>query len=197
MELKYRNFDHSQEGFFKALNLDKDIVLRCRERIFFSHFANSLQLMELFDNRDEAPKEFTTITGDLQRVLSLITNPLEYEVTLLHFMGYEKMAMAAFSHYKFENSSEVSTEDKLKLQFLKLLHKLKEAHDKQEEEKGEHSMDEPSDENAIEHDAMINRIDLVKKANYNFNKYMELLGHPIKQDHSDVDNLLGNLGMFE
>jgi len=118
MILKTRNFFHEEEHINRALGVDDDTMIKCRERIFFCHFANTLQSIDLFNNVDLAPRELTTVTGDLKRCLEMISNEVEYEITLLHFMSYHRLAQEAFAHWKFENDPENSKEDKLKLEII-------------------------------------------------------------------------------
>jgi hypothetical protein len=185
MILKSKQFNHAEESFHSAMNIDKHTVIMCRERIFFTHFANTLQSLELFSDRDDAPKEMTTVTGDLQRTLNMISDPVEYELTLLHFMAYHRMATAAFGMWRFQNDPENSKEDKLKLELLKLVTRLKDIKDQEEEE------DNPED---INPETVSQRIDLVKKSNFDFNKYMDLVGHPVRSsNHPDVDDILRGL----
>lgn len=195
MILKNRTFDHSQEGFHGAMGIPKDTIIACRERIFFIHFANTLQSLELFNDRADAPRELTTVTGDLQRTLKMISDPLEYELTLIHFMTFHRLAQEAFAHWKFQNGSDVSSEDKLKLQLLNLLKKLKAASDKDEEDDDDITSPADNAHNDINIDSVMERIDVVKKSQYNFPKYMELLGFQYNQDFPDVDKIIN--GLFE
>lgn len=189
MILKTKTFDHTEEGFHSAMGVDKDTVVLCRERIFFNHFANTLQSIELFGDRENAPREMTTMTGDLKRTLEMITDPLEYEVTLIHFISFHRMATEAFAHWKFINDSDTSAEDKLKLELLHLVKKLKDASSDDEDDD-----DKENPHNNINVDTVMKRVDLVKKSKYDFSKYMELVGHPIKvKNHTDVDDMLRGL----
>jgi hypothetical protein len=189
MILKSKQFNHAEESFHTALNIDKHTVIMCRERIFFTHFANTLQSLELFSDRDDAPKEMTTVTGDLQRTLSMISDPVEYELTLLHFMNYHRMATGAFSMWRFQNDPANSKEDKLKLELLKLVTRLKDLKDQEdEEEEINNNLEELTPETVSQ------RVDLVKKSNFDFNKYMDLVGHPVRSsNHRDVDDILKGL----
>lgn len=194
MILQNRQLNHAEDGFHSALGVSKDTVILCRERIFFSHFTSSLQSFELFEDRDDAPKELTTVTGDLQRTLNMITDPLEYEITLLHFMSYHSMAQKAFAIWKFQNDPSNSVEQKLKLELVKIMSKIKDMKD-QEDEEDEQESKADDDGDPINLDTVQNRIELVKKSRYNFSKYMELLGHPLKQNFGDVDKMIN--GLFE
>jgi hypothetical protein len=187
MILKTRNFFHEEEHINRALGVDDDTMIKCRERIFFCHFANTLQSIDLFNNVDLAPRELTTVTGDLKRCLEMISNEVEYEITLLHFMSYHRLAQEAFAHWKFENDPENSKEDKLKLEIFKMLKKIKDAREKEDDP-------DSNDLNSDLHDTddIVKRIDKVKKSNYNFQKYMEAMGYKLKS-HNDVDDMLNNL----
>lgn len=192
MILQGKNYDHSQEGFHSALGVDKNTVILCRERILFCHFANTLQSLELFGDRDDAPRELTTVTGDLQRTLKMITDPLEYELTLLHFMSFHRLAQEAIGMWKFNNDPENSTEDKLKLELLKLVSRLKDMHEKDKDNDDVDDTDMKIN-NDINLDSVMKRIDLVKKSNHNFSRYMELLGHPINKNYDDIDKMINGL----
>lgn len=189
MVLKTKNFLHSEEKINRALGVSDDTMILCRERIFFCHFSNTLQSIELFNERDDAPRELTTVTGDLHRCLNMISNPTEYEITLLHFMSYHRLAQEAFAHWKFENNPENTEEDKLKLQLVRMLKRLKDAHDREEE--GDDDNDNVNaDIKSVE--SIIPRIDKVRESNYNFNKYLEIMGFKLK-GHSEVDDMLRDL----
>jgi hypothetical protein len=193
MILQNQKFDHSQETIHGALNVPREIMITCRERIFFCHFANSLQSIELFPNRDEAPKQLTTVSGDLERVLNMTHDPLEYEITLLNFNMYQKMAGSAFSQWQMENDKD--SEHAMKIQLLRLLHKLKEASDKGKEKDGEDDIVDEVDGKLTEEN-VVQRVELVKKSKYNFSRYMQLVGFPLQGNNDsnfDVDGLINGL----
>lgn len=193
MILQNQKFDHSQETIHGALNVPREIMITCRERIFFCHFANSLQSIELFPNRDEAPKQLTTVSGDLERVLNMTHDPLEYEITLLNFNMYQKMAGSAFSQWQMENDKD--SEHAMKIQLLRLLHKLKEASDKGKEKDGEDDIVDEVDGKLTEEN-VVQRVELVKKSKYNFSRYMQLVGFPLQSNNDsnfDVDGLINGL----
>jgi hypothetical protein len=170
MILKERDFNHTKDEFHEAMNIPGYIRTKCRERIFFAAFSNALQRTELFEDEDDAPKDMSTITGDLQRCLKLITDPLEYEYTLLTFYGHQRMAMEAYSRYKYLNSSSQSKEDKIKLSIINLMMDLKE---KQEDE--ENNSKEEDEIDNITVNTTIKRISIVKSSLYNFDTYLKLV----------------------
>jgi hypothetical protein len=170
MILKERDYDHNRDEFHEAMNIPGYIRTKCRERIFFAAFSNALQRAELFEDEDDAPKDMSTVTGDLQRCLKMITDPLEYEYTLLTFYGHQRMAMEAYSRYKYLNSSSQSKEDKIKLSIINLMMDLKE---KQEDE--ENNSKEEDEIDNITVNTTIKRISIVKSSLYNFDTYLKLI----------------------
>lgn len=168
MILKNREFNHSKEHFHDAMNIPTYVRTRCRERIFFAAFSNALQKQELFEDEDDAPKEMSTVTGDLQRTLSMITDELEYEYTLLTFYGHQKIAMEAFGRYKYLNSKDQSKEDKLKLSIINLIEQLRDKDDEDDEE-------EKDELDNINVNTVIKRISIVKDSHYNFDVYLKQL----------------------
>lgn len=189
MILKNREFDHSKDHFHDAMKIPSYIRTRCRERIFFSAFSNALQKQELFEDEDDAPKEMSTVTGDLQRTLSMITDELEYEYTLLTFYGHQKLAMEAFGRYKYLNSKDKSKEDKLKLSIINLIQELKDRDD-EDEEREEDEIDNVTVNTAIK------RISIVKDSHYNFETYLKQLSQKLSsRPDSDfnVDDFLKDI----
>ena len=170
MILKNREFNHSKDHFHDAMNIPGYVRTKCRERIFFAAFSNALQRQELFEDEEDAPKEMSTVTGDLQRTLSMITDELEYEYTLLTFYGHQRMAMEAYSRYKYLNSSSQSKEDKIKLSIINLMMDLKE---KQEDEENNSKEDDEIDNITV--NTTIKRISIVKSSLYNFDTYLKLV----------------------
>jgi hypothetical protein len=170
MLLKERDFNHDKDEFHEAMNIPGYIRTKCRERIFFAAFSNALQRAELFEDEDDAPKDMSTVTGDLQRCLKMINDPLEYEYTLLTFYGHQRMAMEAYGKYKYLNSSSQSKEDKIKLSIINLMMDLK---DRQEDE--ENNSKEEDEIDNITVNTTIKRISIVKSSLYNFDTYLKLV----------------------
>lgn len=178
MFLKSINYDHSQDNFQDAMSIDQDVMIRSRERIFFSLFANYLQAEELYDDRDTAPAEFTSATGSLQRCLKAISDPVEYELTLLYFMPYSKLATEAFGYYEHLKDLEKNTENSMVNELGSMLKKIMAMSSEDKED--------------ITLNNVSNRINVVKKSNYNFERYMELMGY-VQKDYNEVNNLLNGL----
>jgi len=197
MSLKDRKFNHEEDDFHLAMGISEETKVICKERIFFTSFSNSLQADELFDDREDAPKEFRTVTGDLERLIATITNPIEYEYTLLIFMMYQQMAKEVYSRYRnFNEDSAESREEKIKMQILKGIMKLKELKDR--EEAGETSDDNDNFE-IISKESLTERIKLVKRSGYNFDKYLNLvktngmIPKKISRSDFDISDLLSGL----
>lgn len=168
MILKDREFNHSKDAFHEAMSIPSYVRTKCRERIFFSSISNALQRIELFEDEDDAPKDMSTVTGDLQRCLKMISDPLEYEYTLLTFYGHQRMAMEAFGRYKFLNSKDQSKEDKLKLSIINLIQELK-SNDDDDDDEEEDAIDK------LNSSTLIERINIVKQSHYNFDTYLKLV----------------------
>jgi hypothetical protein len=189
MSFKDRNFNHDEDNFHLALGVSDETKNICRERIFFAIFSNSLQADELFDDVDDIPKEFRTVTGDLQRLLSMITNPVEYEYTLLTFMMYQRMAKEVYSVYRNTNVENAeSREERIKMEIIRSIMKLKELKDR--EESGLEA--DEDDVEVFTKESIMQRIGLVKKSGYNFDKYLLLVRNDnnttsSKQKGSDFD----------
>jgi len=181
MLLKERDFNHDKDEFHEAMNIPGYIRTKCRERIFFAAFSNALQRAELFEDEDDAPKDMSTVTGDLQRCLKMINDPLEYEYTLLTFYGHQRMAMEAYSKYKYLNSSSQSKEDKIKLSIINLMMDLK---DRQEDEENNTKEDDEIDNITV--NTTIKRISIVKSSLYNFDTYLKLITKKLSS-RSDSD----------
>ena len=170
MILKERQFNHDKDEFHEAMNIPGYVRTKCRERIFFAAFSNALQRAELFEDEDDAPKDMSTVTGDLQRCLKMINDPLEYEYTLLTFYGHQRMAMEAYGRYKYLNSTSQSKEDKIKLSIINLMMDLK---DKQDDEETNSKEEDEIDNITV--NTTIKRISLVKSSHYNFETYLKLI----------------------
>lgn len=185
MFLKDIQLDHSKEKFHEALTVPDYMRSKCRERVFFSSFSNALQREELFEDADDAPKEMSTVTGDLQRCLKMIDSELEYEFTLLNFMAYQKLAMEAYGRYKYLNSKDMPKENKLKLSIINLMEDLRNQEEDNEEDEG-------IDNTSV--NSVIKRISLVKSSHYNFTTYLKQLNVELGNGNTgndfDIDDFL-------
>lgn len=185
MVLATNQLNHEVDNFHEALGITDYTRTKCRERIFFSAISNALQRDELFEDEDDAPKDMRTVTGDLQRCLRLITDPLEYEYTLLIFQPSQRTAMKSVALYLAMKDRRIDKEDILKIKLFDLLEKM---HDKDQNDED----DEPQID-MIDRKTMMKRCELVKNSHYNFDTYMNMLKRWANSTDSDVDDLLKNI----
>jgi hypothetical protein len=119
----------------------------------------------------------------------MITNPVEYEYTLLTFMMYQRMAKEVYSVYRNTNVENAeSREERIKMEIIRSIMKLKELKDR--EESGLEA--DEDDVEVFTKESIMQRIGLVKKSGYNFDKYLLLVRNDnnttsSKQKGSDFD----------
>ena len=200
MYLKTHAIDHGQVNLNTALGLSRETQLLCRERILFNHFTNSLQAYELFEDVDDAPKELRTVTGDLQATLSTINDPLQYEYTLLTFFQFQKMATEIFGLYRAMTDPTLTEEQRLKAQLASIAGDLaiKKALEEKKEEEDEDDLPEIVEDMEgmaaqLTPSRLIRRIKLVKKAKYNFNRYLDLLNNRTPEADLNIDDMLKDI----
>lgn len=209
MFLKSAVINHQADSLNEAMNLSQNQLYRCREKIIFSTIANALQGMELYEDREDCPSEFKTVTGDLSRTLSLITNPLEYEFTLLTFMKLQDLTSDVIGKYIALNRPDVPKAIKSKLNFLMSVadlfieHKLASSDDEDDSDDGKKS-DTDNHNHAITPGMLFKRIDLVKSSQYSWDTYYNMIksknfyyGKNVSSGSGggdfDIDNMLNNL----
>lgn len=175
MVLKTMNMNHEADNLHDAFNMPRNKQERCRERVFFSTFANALQGEELYEDIDDAPREFHTKTGDLSRTLKLISDPLEYEYTLLMFMKMQPMAQETYSKYKALNDSGISKSARSKLEIMMTLHDLVVKQEREEEREKDGDSDDDDNSYFITPGSLLKRIDLVKRSHYSWETYFNLI----------------------
>jgi hypothetical protein len=195
MLFKQQGFNHDEEAFHKALNITDEVKRTVREKIFFSSFANALQAMDLFEDLDDAPRALCTVTGDLEKCLQMIDSQQEYEYALLSFTMYQRLTKPILAEYRMKNSSD--SEDReamLKHTIIEAIMELKREKDKEESDEEDADNEEEKGPFAVNHSTMMKRLKCVKKSNYNFAKYMNMM-QGVKDNKSDFDieDLLGNI----
>ncbi len=194
MLFKQQGFNHEEEMFHRALNVTDDIKNIVREKIFFSSFSNALQAMDLFEDLDDAPRSLCTVTGDLEKCLQMIDSQQEYEYALLSFTMYQRLTKSIIAEYKMRNSSDPEDrEAMLKHTIIEAIMELKREKDREESDE-EFFDDEEKGPFAVNHSRMMTRLKYVKKSNYNFAKYMNLLqGNKDSKSDFDIEGLLGDI----
>lgn len=156
------NFDHTANGFFEGLGVGQTTIDRCKEVIYFSTISNYL-IKSSFYEKDEPPLNLTTVTGDLEKSLALITTQQEKDVLLLMFKEFQQFVTSSIRKYKLFN--ELPEKDRKKAQALfNILDLMKEDANIGDDEMS--SMKE-----------IFSKIKLVEKSNYNFDKYLEIVAN--------------------
>jgi len=167
MILKSLSLNHDANNLHDALALSTKSRTKCRERVFFSVFANYLQGKEFYEDEDDIPSEFTTKTGDLSRTLSITNDPLEYEYTLLMFMKLQDVATNVTAKYQMLNSPDTSAEDVFKLKMMDSMMELM-----VEKERTESPEDS---EYILSPTGMNKRLEMVKASRYNWETYYNMI----------------------
>lgn len=163
MLLKQKTFNHTSSNFREGLNVPSHIMSSAIEKIIFSTAVNAIAANEMYESRDAAPQELTTVTGDLQKTLSLVNEGLEYEIVLLSFRHYHELTQKAVEHYMFIHSKEANEKQAELVKKITKFLMIKEVLED----------DENDDPNNITFKKMLKRISFVKKSNYNFDRYIK------------------------
>ncbi len=197
MVLANRDMNHGAENFHETLNISADLKTLCRERVFFTAFSNSLQRYELYEDlHQDSPVELRTVSGDLQRCLRSISDPLQYEYTLLIFIGAQRASQKAFSFWLAERKAQSDPELQKKIEILRMLEELRDSvkTDDDDEDSQEPLIEQLNDKN------MNMRVNLVKQSQHSFETYMNMLNRWAGSNISvpktvtkDVQSMLTNL----
>lgn len=200
MYFKNHAFNHDAPSFHEALGISKKQQERCRERVFFSTFANALQGMELYEDEEDRPAQFSTKTGDLSRTLQLIDDQLEYEYTIFMFMKYQTLAQEAMAKYVAMNNSDLSESSKAKLKIMLQLEDLVLQHRVEHGDDDDHSPAKDRADFIVTPGGLMKRIDLVKQSHYSFDTYFNMVQmknldgkKPSSGSDFDVDDMLRDI----
>ena len=155
-------FQHNAEKLYDAFGMSEAFDKKCREIIHFAAISNHLIAEELFDDRADAPRSLTTLTGDLEKAISLCQNQDEVNYVLFNFNQFHDMAMDTLAKHKL-----LSELDGIKKEKLNVLLKMMEIKLKEEAEDSSLQMISPMD--------MMNKVDLIKQSKHDFEKYLSLL----------------------
>ena len=164
-------FNHELPHFNEAIGVSNELSDYCREIVYFSTFSSNLIGKELYANPNDIPKILSTMTGDLQKCLELAKTEEEKNYLLLIFIKTHDMALESIAKYEeiIESKGFEKREMKIMFEQIELIMDKK-------REKGD---------SFISPIKVINRINLVKKSRYNFEKYLEI----VNQEQS---NIFGN-----
>ncbi len=156
-------FQHEAPKVAQALGVNSNTEDKCLEIIMFSAISNHLISKELFDCRDDAPRKLTTMSGDLETALGLVSNDQEKEYVLFMFRILHDAVTASIA--KNEVLNEMSGVDRKKAELVLQMLEIK--------------IEEKASENDVNSfltpSAVMNRIKMVEKSRYNFEKYLLLL----------------------
>lgn len=156
------NFKHNVSKIIDALGITEELNKKCSEIIFFSAISNHYIANELFDDRTDAPPSLTTMTGDLEKCISLCSSDEELHYLLLMFRQFHEISMDSIAKYTLRNELDGSKRKHLDLMMQMMELKI--------EEKADDMCAE-----CITPSEMFKRIDCVKKSRYNFDKYLQLM----------------------
>lgn len=200
MYLKNIKFNHDVENLQDSIGLSSIGATICRERIFFTAFCNHFQAVELYgEDTDNHPRQFRTVTGDLERCLILVNDELEHDYTLLTFRHAHDLALRAVGAYvQKQKENELSNEKKAQRKIHELIETIMDL--RKEESNGDDDEEDDKPIDKLSKDTLIKRVSMAKKANYNFSTYISILGKYFNDTDvappkaiPEVNDLLNNL----
>jgi hypothetical protein len=157
------NFKHESESIPSALGLSETIDNKCREIIHFASFTNYFIKNDFFEDGDETPSNLTTITGILEKALSLCKTKEEEVYTLFVFRNVHDHCSQAIGAYEVF-SKETSEKEKKRMKMLMELVELKALSD-----------DDEDRSNLVTPKDMFKKITAAKDNMYNFDKYYSIV----------------------
>ena len=189
--------DCSEEYLHDALKVSHKISQKVRHIIFFVCVSNAFKVEDLYERRDEAPKELTTLPGDLIQFLKMTESQAEYEWGLLHFIKWHDVAREAFTHYMFKNKdiNDFDPEIREKAEMIRKLHSLKEMFNNLrgsfENSKDKLPDVEPANESTVNMDFLVDRcVGYVKKSKYHFPSYYKMATGNVLESQGFIDDIL-------
>ena len=173
---KVFEFQHDAENVNLALGLSNEIDIKCIDIILFSAVSNHFLVDELFESKKEAPLQLVTMSGDLEKALSLCTNERERSYVLFIFRQTHELCYEMLTKYEVLNSSD--PKEKLKMEIVMKIMDLK--------------LDDISEELGVRHvkmnpTEMFKKIELIKKSRYDYKNYLAL------SNTGSIDSLLGKV----
>ena len=168
-------FDHTQSSIDKALGLTEYHETFLKAAIFFECLATNMKRDEFYGNSDDVPRELSTVTSVLERVLvHCPTNNLKVYAMLMFHHSYRLT----------KETIEETLEKKLK-----------------KDKKAPESVQElvKSLVETLKYDSLVHVMAKIKKYNYDFDKFIadvlpsEEYFNSKKDQHGDIDDLLNNI----
>jgi hypothetical protein len=216
MYLKTNCYKHEEAMFNRALGIKDISIMVSRERIFFVTMVNAIVLNNLYgDNKQDAPREMRTATGDLERCMKLVNSEEEYAYTLLMFHNFHKLSLQTITAHLAQINDEMSEEEKSAINMLKMLGELKEkfgdhleiTRKSDDDDDEEESLFNSSNKNELPINkldpfTLLKRVDFIIKAKHNFTEYLKILAENykntelleyVKESTKEVDSMLNNI----
>lgn len=159
---KIFSFKHESDNIPAALGLTEELDNKCREIVNFASFSNYFIKKNLFDEQDESPSNLTTVTGILQKALSLCQTEEERAYTLFVFRNVHDHASGALGAYE-AYSDDSDDKSKAKMKAILELMELKVLSEEDERS------------NYITPKDMFKKIEAAKDNMYNFEKYYSVV----------------------
>lgn len=78
-------FDHTQDNLYLSLGLSDERKDYCNDNLIFTAITKPLMVKQLYDDMDDAPKELTTVSSDIEVILSRLTEESERVYSLLTY----------------------------------------------------------------------------------------------------------------
>ena len=179
-------FNHDAENLQDALSISDETNKKIQEIILYSTAVNHLLGHELFDNSNERPKQLTTVTGDLEKALSLVETEEEKAYLLLKFQPLQEIMVQCTGKYRMLVDAETSSQRNKASMLIQLLSlKLEE----ELEQKLEKSNSDDLRNHFMSPISLLNRIRFVKQSRYDFKRYLDILN----QNKSEMNTFKAEL----
>lgn len=192
--------NHDAQYMNECFNVDNNTAQKLRHMVFFVFVSNCMKVEDLYETRSMAPRELTTMTGDLVQFLKMTETQQEYEWGMLQFMHLHDMAKAAFTRYEIETKdiNSFDPEQRKKIELIRKTQKMKDVFDELRKrfsdfEEEEELFDvEPEDLDKVNMDFMSKKCVLyVKKSKYHFPTYYRLAtGKTLPSEEGFMNDIL-------
>lgn len=179
--VKYTDMNHDAEEIFQVFNLTEEEGHRVKYAIAFESFKGCMMTDELYPEPEDAPRTLTTKSGCLERCYQHIDTVAQKELLLFCFLEYHEKWIDRYrtfsripkklaeieEEFRSKDDDEMSEfEKEAKIMIIKLM----QAKAKNETRGVQHV------------------IDCIRKAKYDFAKFVELYDSDEKDD--DIEDLI-------
>ena len=191
-------FNHEHDHLNEAINLSERDRIICRERIFFSTYNSHFNVIKLYgeDNVELAPRNLSTLTGDIEATIKDVKDDTQLFYTLYTFSHFHELPLNVIRMKRFLSKTDVSPEEKLKVDIIKMVQLMKSKRDDRDEEGDDGEAKKPI--NKLNEKNMGIRYKVAKECPNDFDKYLEKLFEIFNEDggsdkSSDIDQMLDNI----